>query len=55
VIQKPRVILKAKWDAVRGLPAMLRKRRIIQGNRRVSLKELMDVMSKGLPKLPRRG
>ena len=55
VIQKSRVIFKAKRDALRGLPTVLRKRRIIQGRRRVHFKALLGVMTKGLPRLPRRG
>ncbi len=43
-----RVILKAIFDAVRGLPKMLAKRRTIQRNRKASSRELLQVMSTGL-------
>jgi GT2 family glycosyltransferase len=43
-----RVILKAKWDAIKGLPRILRERRRVQKNRRISSWELRRVMTKGL-------
>ncbi len=42
-----RVILKAKWDAIKGLPRMWRKRREIQARRVVSAWEVRRVMEKG--------
>jgi GT2 family glycosyltransferase len=42
-----RVIWKAKWDAIKGLPEVLRKRRKIQATRRVNAWELGRVMAKG--------
>jgi GT2 family glycosyltransferase len=52
-----KVILKAKWDALRGLPRILEKRRQIQKNRRVGAWELRRAMAKGLltPYLRRHG
>ena len=41
------VLWKAKWDAVRGLPAALRKRRTIQARRRVSPSDLVGIMEHG--------
>jgi GT2 family glycosyltransferase len=43
-----RVILKAKWDAVRGLPRVLRQRWQIQASRRVGVWGLRRVMAKGV-------
>jgi GT2 family glycosyltransferase len=42
-----RAILKAKRDALRGLPAMLRDRRALQDRRRVSNQELLQRMARG--------
>lgn len=42
------VAVRAKWDAIRGLPRALRQRRQIQSSRRVSAWELRRVMTKGL-------
>jgi GT2 family glycosyltransferase len=41
-------IFKAVYDAIRGLPAMLEKRRKIQRDRKVSSRELLRTMSTGL-------
>ena len=41
-----RVIARAKWDALRGLPAVLKKRGAIQRDRRVSAAGLHRVMSR---------
>jgi GT2 family glycosyltransferase len=41
------ILLKAKWDALRGLPGALRKRRTIQKSRTVSNMELSLVMQSG--------
>jgi GT2 family glycosyltransferase len=43
-----RTIFKAVYDAIRGLPAMLEKRKKIQRDRKVSSSELLRVMSTGL-------
>jgi GT2 family glycosyltransferase len=43
-----RTIVKAKWDAVKGLPRVLRQRREVQALRRVSAWEIRRVMAKGL-------
>lgn len=43
-----RVILRAKWDAVRGLPRCWRQRRVIQCQRRVGLWPLWRMMSRRL-------
>ncbi len=43
-----KVIFKAKWDALRGLPAILRERRRVQARRRVGAWALRRVMAKGL-------
>ena len=43
-----RVNLRAKRDALLGLPAMWRKRRRIQANRRVSLWNLLSILDKRL-------
>ena len=45
-----RVILKAKWDAIRGLPKMWKKRREVQARRIVSAREIRRVMEKGWPR-----
>jgi GT2 family glycosyltransferase len=43
-----RTILSAKIDAVRGLPAILRRRAVVQRNREVTVRDLRDVMVRGL-------
>ena len=45
---QPRAILKAKWDALRGLPAVLAERRRVQRERRVGAGDLRRAMSRGL-------
>jgi GT2 family glycosyltransferase len=42
-----RVIARAKWHALRGLPALLRERRRVQKTRRVGARELRRVMARG--------
>jgi GT2 family glycosyltransferase len=42
-----RVILRAKWHALRGLPAVLRERRRVQRQRRAGVRELRRVMARG--------
>src|SRR5215216_2818879 len=43
-----RVLWKAKWDAILGLPMALRKRRTIQGNHRISNRDLVKHMQRRL-------
>lgn len=45
-----RVIFKAKWDAIKGLPGMWRKRREIQARRVASAWEIRKLMEKGWPR-----
>lgn len=42
------VIFRAKWDAIKGIPAMLRKRRLIQSARVAPDLEILRVMDKRL-------
>lgn len=42
-----KVLLKAKWDAILGLPMALRKRKVIQKRRKVSNRDLMKNMERG--------
>lgn len=42
------VIFRAKWDAMKGIPHMWRKRKVIQSNRTASLKDIWRVMDKRL-------
>ena len=46
---RPRVIFKSKWDALKGLPKMLRKRRQVQARRKVGSLALRRSMATGLP------
>ncbi len=48
-------LLRAKWDALRGLPRCWRQRRVIQARRRISSWPLRRMMSRGLWALCRRG
>ncbi|MDF0668382.1 MAG: glycosyltransferase family 2 protein [Nitrospira sp.] len=43
-----RVILRAKWDAIKGLPKMWRKRRTIQSTRIATVREIWRLMDKRL-------
>ncbi len=43
-----RVIFRAVGDALRGLPAVIKKRSIIQSNRQAAARDLKSVMSAGL-------
>ena len=47
---KMRVIFKAKWSALTGLPGILKKREQIQKNHPASLRNLRKVFAKGLLK-----
>jgi GT2 family glycosyltransferase len=44
---RPTVILRAQRDALRGLPRVLRERRVVQEMRRVEARELRCVMERG--------
>lgn len=46
--EKRAIVLKAKWDALRGLPAVLRKRKQAQSMRKAGLRDLYRVMEKDL-------
>jgi len=46
-------VLRAKWDAVRGLPRAWRQRRLIQQNRRMSVRDFDAQLAHGLPRLLR--
>ena len=48
-------LLRAKRDALRGLPRCWRQRRVIQAGRRISVRSLRRAMSRGLRALCRRG
>jgi GT2 family glycosyltransferase len=54
-----RAILRAKWDALRGLPAVLRDRREVQRQRRIGSRDLRGAMARGsftpFSRLVRRG
>jgi GT2 family glycosyltransferase len=41
------VIFRAKWDAIKGLPRVFAQRRVIQGNLKVSIREIRRVLVKG--------
>ena len=43
-----RVICRAKWHALRGLPSMWKKRRVVQAARRVRIADIWRVMDKSL-------
>ena len=43
-----RVIFRAKWDALRGLPRILKERKRIQASRKVDVWALCRTMTKGL-------
>lgn len=43
------IVFKAKLDALRALPSVIRMRRQVQNMRKVSLRELYRVMSKAVP------
>ncbi len=42
------VILRAKRDAIKGIPKMWRKRRAIQAQRKASIKEVWRILDKRL-------
>ncbi|MEO8418648.1 MAG: glycosyltransferase family 2 protein, partial [Methylophilaceae bacterium] len=48
-----RTILRAKWDAIKGLPKMWHKRRLIQLNRVATVSEILRSMDKRI--IPTRG
>lgn len=41
-----RVILRAKWDAIKGLPKMWRKRQLVQSTRITTVREIWRLMDK---------
>jgi len=43
-----RVILRSKWDAIKGIPAVWRKRRALQAGRQCSTRELWRMLDKSL-------
>jgi GT2 family glycosyltransferase len=45
-----RVILRAKWDALRGLRRAWQKRREIQSRRKVSVRKIQSLLARGLPR-----
>ena len=45
---KAKLILKSKWDSLKYLPRILRKRKIIQDKRKISNKELMNMIENKL-------
>jgi hypothetical protein len=45
---RAKIILKAKRDALKDLPRILRERRRVQANRKVGAWELRRAMAKGL-------
>lgn len=47
-----RVVFRAKLDAVRGLPSVLRRRKLVQGSRRVNAWTLRRAFSRGLAAPP---
>jgi GT2 family glycosyltransferase len=51
-LRRFRLVLRAKVDAIRGLPAVLRERRLVQRRRVASSRALRAVMSKGLDVVP---
>jgi GT2 family glycosyltransferase len=46
-------VLRAKWDALRGLPRVWRQRRLIQQNRRMSIRDFDAQLAHGLIRLLR--
>jgi hypothetical protein len=52
-IQPENVIIKAKWDAIKGIPVMWRKRKEIQPNRQASALDIWRVLDKRLLPSPK--
>lgn len=48
------VVLRAKWDAFKGLPRMWRKRRLVQAGRRATLADIWRVLDRRLNPLNRK-
>jgi GT2 family glycosyltransferase len=46
---RSKIILKSKWDAIKGLPRILRQRRKWQSRRAISSWSIRSMLSKGLP------
>jgi GT2 family glycosyltransferase len=51
-LRRARLIFRAKRDALRGLPAVLRERREVQGRRVASSRELRALMARGVDVVP---
>ncbi len=47
VKRRGRAFVRAKWDAARTLPRLLRKRRAVQATRRVSIRYLASLLERG--------
>jgi GT2 family glycosyltransferase len=47
-----KVILRAKWDAIKGIPEMWRKRTRIQADRRATITDIWRVLDKKLTLMP---
>jgi GT2 family glycosyltransferase len=45
---QPRIILKAKWDAIKGVPRAWRKRKEIQAKRVATIGDIWRVLNKSL-------
>jgi GT2 family glycosyltransferase len=45
---RSKVILRSKWDAIKGLRLMWKKRKVIQNNRKVSIMEIWKLVDKSL-------
>ncbi len=43
---KGRLILRAKWDSIKGMPKMWRKRKLIQSTRVATIREILRLMDK---------
>jgi len=48
ILGQGRVIIRAKWDAIKALPRVLRERRTVQARRMVSLRKLLGAMDRGM-------
>ena len=50
MLGRGRVIFRAKWHALRGLPGAWQKRAAIQSRRKASLRHLRSILCRGLLK-----
>lgn len=48
LLGKGKIILKAKWDAIKGIPKAWRKRKVIQANRVASINDIWRVLDKSI-------